>query len=281
MTINPERTDWSAIDPPDRVVSLSASNTEILYALGQGHRLVGVSEYCDYPAEASLLPRVGTFITADINGIKKLKPDLVLTSSHLQKAIVDELVENDIGVLALNPTSMEQAFRDILIIGKMVGQMSKALQLVVGLQSRVENVMAAGAGLPIHPRVYIEEWGKPIIPAGWWLADFITLAGGVNALPQTDTKKHSKERVITAESVASADPEIIIVSWPGVRKDSPQKKVLGRPEWREVSAIKNGRVYWVDDRLLHRPGPRMVTGLEEIHRVIASCVQQDKGSKND
>lgn len=105
----------------ERIVSLTPSNTEILCALGARDRLVGISTYCDHPAEIADLPRVGRFIDADGPAIAKLRPDLVVTSPHLQKEIVADLVERDLAVLALNPTSLEDVFRDMLLLGALVG----------------------------------------------------------------------------------------------------------------------------------------------------------------
>lgn len=260
--------DLSGYDPPQRIVSLTPSNTEILFALGAAERLVGVSHYCDHPPEAGALPKVARFIDADEEAILALRPDLVLTSSHLQKGIVERLIERDITVLAFNPTSLDDAFRDMLLVGRIVDRLDHARLLVTTLQERVSAVVAAGAALPAHPRVYVEEWGKPIIPGGWWLADFIEMAGGTPALPSVGTRRHSRERVVEPGAVAAADPEVIIVSWPGVRNDTPRKRALQRPEWQHVSAVRQGHVYTIDDRLLHRPGPRMVDGLEEMGRII-------------
>lgn len=267
----PSPIDLGRSDPPERVISLTPSTTEILFALGAANRLVAVSQYCDYPAEARSLPRVARFVDADVDAIVALHPDLVLTSSHLQKAIVDQLIDRDLTVLALNPTDLTGVFRDILLLGRILGATDRARELVADLHRRVEAVVARGNALPCHPRVFLEEWGKPLIPAGWWLADFVEMAGGVSALPAVDRRRHSSERVVTPDAVREADPEIIIVSWPGVRKDVPRRLALRRPEWQEVSAVVHGRVFAVEDFLLHRPGPRLVDGLEAIARIIAGA----------
>ncbi len=256
--------------PPQRIVSLTPSNTEIICALGAADRLVAISAYCDYPQEIAHLPRVARFIDADGDAIAKLRPDLVVTSSHLQKAIVADLVERDLAVLALNPTSLEEVFRDIVLLGALVDADARAQALVAHMGAQVDEVVARARALPERPRVYLEEWGKPLIPAGWWLAEFIELAGGVNSLPQVDSRRHSSERRIDVAAIADADPELILVSWPGVRSDTPRRRALERPEWREVSAVRRGHVYTVDDRLLHRPGPRVVEGL----RAIAAHVER-------
>ncbi len=256
--------------PPERIVSLTPSNTEILCALGAAGRLVGISAYCDYPEEIAHLPRVARFIDADGDAIAKLRPDLVVTSSHLQKAIIADLVERDLAVLALNPTSLEEVFRNIVLLGVLVGADARGHALVAHMRAQVDDVVTRARALTRRPRVYLEEWGKPLIPAGWWLAEFIELAGGVNALPQVDSRRHSSERRTDLTAIADADPELILVSWPGVRSDTPRRRALERPEWREVAAVRRGHVYTVDDRLLHRPGPRVIEGL----RAIAGYVER-------
>jgi iron complex transport system substrate-binding protein len=260
--------DPSTYDPPERIVSLTPSNTEILFALGAGARLVGVSQYCDYPVEAMALPKVSRFIDADEDAIVALRPDLVLTSSHLQKGIVEHLIDRDITVLAFNPTDLDGIFRDILFLGRVVGALDRARVLTETLRARVAAVVRAGQALATHPKVYLEEWGKPLIPAGWWLADFIELAGGTPALPGVDPRRHSKDRIVDPEAVRAANPDVIIVSWPGVRNDVPRRMALNRPEWQDVSAVRDGRVHVVDDWLLHRPSPRVVDGLEAIARIV-------------
>ncbi len=261
--------------PPERIVSLTPSNTESLCALGAGARLIGISAYCDHPAdEIARLPRVARFIDADADAIVALRPDLVVTSSHLQGAIVAELVERDLAVLALNPTSLADVFRDILLLGALVGAEARAQALVTGMRSAVEAVVARARTLPRRPRVYLEEWGKPLIPGGWWLAEFIELAGGTTALPQIDHRRHSAERRTEVAAIAAADPELILVSWPGVRSDTPRRRALERPEWRAVSAVRRGHVYTVDDRLLHRPGPRVIEGLRAIAGYVERVAQE-------
>jgi iron complex transport system substrate-binding protein len=262
---------------PERIVSLTPSNTELLFALGAGDRVVGVSRYCDQPAAALELPQVSGFIDADLGAIAALRPDLVLTSSHLQKTIVEQLVERDITVLACNPTSLDGVFRNMLLIGRVVGAFDRAQALVGELQGRVNAVVAAGQALPYHPRVFLEEWGKPLIPAGWWLAEFVALAGGIYVPAHVDTWRQSRERVVTVAEVAAADPELIVVSWPGVQRDIPRKQALGRAEWQGVSAVRHGRVYSVEDRLLHRPGPNLIDGLEAISRLVAATAEACAG----
>jgi iron complex transport system substrate-binding protein len=275
VSARPPTVDPFRYDPPERIVSLTPSNTEIVCAIGGRERLVGISQYCDYPSDVQGLPRVSRFIDADYDAIVALQPDLVLTSSHLQRPIVEQLIERDVTVLAFNPNDLDDVFRDVLLLGRLLGTLDRARTLVAGLRERVEAVVAAGAALLHHPRVYLEEWGKPLIPAGWWLADFVELAGGMSVLPQMNRRAHSRERIVEPEEVRAGDPEVIIVSWPGVHNDAPRRRAMTRPEWKDVTAIRHGHVYSIPDWLLHRPGPRLVDGLEEIARIIAGVAQSE------
>ena len=260
---------------PERIVTLAPSCTELVCALGAPDRLVGISRFCDHPADALVgLPRVSGFIDADDDAIAALQPDLVLTSSHLQREIVGRLVERDLTVLTLNPKSLGEILREIELLGALLDARGRAMALIGGMRAAEAAVRAAAATLPARPRVYLEEWGKPLIPAGWWLHEFVQLAGGTPVPAGVDHTAHSRERVIAPEAIAAANPDAIIVSWPGVRNDTPRRRALARPEWQQVEAIRHGRVYAVDDRLLHRPGPRVIEGL----RAIAAIVREVAGA---
>jgi iron complex transport system substrate-binding protein len=155
-------------DVPLRVVSLAASSTEILFALAAGDLVVGVSKYCDYPPEALKRPRVGAFIEADYGAIERSKSDLVLTQSHLQRDIVARLIDLNLNVLSLNPVTLSGVLDSILLIGKVVGRESQAVELVAEMSARIETVRRRAITLPWRPRVFLEEWGNPMIPAGGW-----------------------------------------------------------------------------------------------------------------
>lgn len=256
-----------SISVPSRIVSLAASSTEIIFSLGAGDRLVGVSKYCDHPAEALAKPRVGSFIDADYEAIKQAKPDLVLTESHLQREIVARLIDLNLNVLSLNPVSLSGVLDSILLIAKVVGREAQADALVTQMQERIDAVRAQAKSLPRRPRVYFEEWGNPIIPAGGWEVECVEVAGGINVFPFAP-HLHSCDRVVSSGDVIHADPDLILVSWPGSCGRIRPHKIKQRPGWGKIEAVSKDRVLVIDDRLIVRPGPRVVEGLELVAEFI-------------
>lgn len=252
---------------PSRIVSLAASSTEILFALGAGERLVGVSRYCDYPPEALTKPRVGAFIDADYDAVQRARPDLVLTESHLQREIVGRLIDLNLNVLSLNPVTLPGVLESILLIGQVIGCLPEAEQLVGTFQERMDRVRSGAKSLPRKPRVYLEEWGNPLIPAGGWEMQCVEIAGGLNVF-EYDVHEHSRERVVSPEAVIDANPELILVSWPGSSGRIRPYKIKQRRGWDAIEAVRRDRVFVIDDRILVRPGPRLADGLEQIAEII-------------
>lgn len=166
-------------------------------------RLPAVDPERSDPPEAQSLPRIARFVDA-ADAIVTLGPDLVLTASYLQKAIVGQVIERDLTVLAFTSTGLDGVFCEVLLLGRVVDARERARVLVAGWR-----VVAASLGLPTHRRVYLEEWGKLLIPVGWWLADFVELAGGILALPQVNRRAHSRERIVEPRHarVARAEPQ--------------------------------------------------------------------------
>lgn len=256
-----------SISVPSRIVSLAASSTETIFALGAGDRLVGVSKYCDYPPEASAKPRVGSFIDADYEAIKRAHPDLVLTESHLQREIVARLIDLNLNVLSLNPVTLSGVLDSILLIGKVVGRETQADALVAQMQARVDAARQRGSLVSRRPRVYFEEWGKPMIPAGGWEAECLELSGGINVSP-FGAHVHSRDRTVSSEDIIHANPEIILISWPGSCGRVRPEKIKQRRGWEAIEAVRKDRVFVIDDRLIVRPGPRIVEGLELMSEII-------------
>ena len=265
--------DRGVTEIPSRVVSLAASSTEILFALGAQDLLVGVSKYCDYPPEASAKPRLGAFIKADYGAIERAKPDLVLTESHLQRDIVVRLIDLNLKVLSLNPVTLSGVLGSILLIGKVVGRESQAEKLVREMKARMEAVRRRAMTLAWRPRVYFEEWGKPMIPAGGWEAECVELAGGVNVF-SFSPQVHSRERIISPEDVIRANPDLILVSWPGSSGRLRTEKIKRRKGWEMIEAVREDRVFVMDDRLIVRPGPRLVEGLEIVSELICRAATE-------
>jgi iron complex transport system substrate-binding protein len=246
-----------------RIVSLAPSNTEILWALGLGDLLVGVTRYCDWPPEAQERAEVvGGFVRVEVDRVLALRPDLVLLSSDLQHEIARELVRRDATVLALNPIDIDGIYRAIELLAAIGGHPERAAAIVAAMRDRVERVRVQAAALPRRPSVYFEEWPRPLRPGTGWVARFVEAAGGRNVFGVPADGVRKERAVVAAEDVVAADPELILAAWCGACDRTNPDRIAARPGWERIRAVRDGRIAVLDDRLIIRPGPRVVEGLE-------------------
>ena len=217
--------------PPARIVCLTEETVETLYLLGEEQRIVGVSGYAVRPPQVRReKPRVSAFISADFEKIIALKPDLVLTFSDLQADIAAELIRRNIAVHAFNQRDVAGIFDMIRTLGALVGAAEKAEALAVSLEDRLDEVRERAAQLPRRPRVYFEEWDEPMISGIKWVSELIEAAGGIEVFPALAENKNAKDRIVAADAVIAAAPDIIIGSWCG--KKFVPAKVKARPGLR-------------------------------------------------
>ncbi len=250
---------------PERIVSLAPGNTEILFALGLEKRVVGVSDQCDYPAEARDKPKVGGFATISIERTVSLKPDVVLASGSIQLEIADQLSDLGIKTIVLFPRTIESILGDIELVGEVTNRNSEAKALVTRLRGRIEFIRAGTRQLMSRPRVYYEIWHSPLMSAGHgtWIDELIELSGGRNIFSDSS----DPYPIISSELVIERDPEIIIINR-GYMGGEARGEMLRRAGWDRISAVISGRIYEMDENLLVRPGPRIVDGLEALAKAI-------------
>jgi len=243
--------------PPQRIVCLTAETVETLYLLGEDSRIVGVSGYAVRPPQVRReKPRVSAFISADFEKILALSPDLVLTFSDLQADIAGELIRRNVPVHAFNQRDIAGILDMIRTLGALVGATNKAEILAKSLASRVETVREQGRKLRTSPRVFFEEWDDPIISGIKWVSELIEIAGGIGVFPEIAERKSAKDRIVSAEDVIAAAPDIIIGSWCG--KKFVPAKVAARPGFADIPAVREVVVAAREDR----PGnPRLVAYL--------------------
>lgn len=255
---------------PSRIVCLTEETTETLYLLGQEHRIVGISGFTVRPPRARReKPRVSAFLSAKIDRILALEPDLVLGFSDLQADIAAELVRLGLEVHLFNHRSVPEIFRSIAMLGGMIGCEERTRALLEELESGVESVRAAAAALPRRPRVFFEEWDDPLISGIRWVSELIHIAGGEDCFPELAVESLGRNRIIAdpAEVVRRA-PDIIIGSWCG-KKFRPER-VAARPGWESVPAVVNGQLHEIKSPLILQPGPAALTdGLAALHKIIA------------
>ncbi|MEW6722220.1 MAG: cobalamin-binding protein [Candidatus Micrarchaeota archaeon] len=247
-----------------RIVSLAPSNTEILFAIGAGAEIVGRTAYCDFPPEAKKIPKLGDWANPDPGAIKRLKPDLVLTSTVVQERLAKTLDSEGLPVLHLSPRDLGGVFGSILDIGGATGRLARAEALVEGMARGLDEIKAEQDASDRRPRLYIEEWHDPPFVSGNWVPELAEIAGAEWEL----IRKGSLSRKVTADEVRSFDPEIIALSICGVKLS---REALARREgWGGISAVKNENIVVLDDSLLNRPGPRLVLGCRAIRDAVTS-----------
>jgi iron complex transport system substrate-binding protein len=252
-----------------RVVSLTCSNTEIVAALGCGGSLVGVDDHSDHPAPLLAgLPRVGKDLDVDAARVAALQPDLVLASLTVpgHERVVERLLAHKLNLLVLAPTALAHVARDVRQVGGALGVGAAAEALAAKLEAAFSPDAAAPAP-GRAPRVLVEWWPRPCIAAGGrsWVDGMLRLAGAENALAED----------VESRPLGPGDPpgrgaDAVVVSWCGVPFSHYKlDKVLGRPGWEGVPAVRCGQVYAVPEAWLGRPGPRLVAGLAALRAIVA------------
>src|SRR5712671_4687818 len=202
--------------PPRRIVCLTEETVETLYLLGEEARIVGVSGYAVRPARLRReKPRFSAFVSADIDKILALAPDLVLTFSDLQADIAATLIRHGIAVHAFNQRDIAGILAMIRTLGALVGASGKAAALVDSLARRLADMRASAQALPNRPRIYFEEWDEPMIDVIGWVSELIAAAGGLDVFADRATHKGAKDRIVSADDVIGAAPDIIVGSWCG------------------------------------------------------------------
>jgi iron complex transport system substrate-binding protein len=256
---------------PRRIVSLAPSITEIVFALEQEHRLVGVTRYGDYPPEAAKLPKVGSYVRLDIERIVALNPDLcIATKDGNPKAIIDRLESLKIPVYVVDPHNLETILETILEIGTILNAGDRAKTLTTRLRSRIQRVKSRVAQVNYRPRVFFQIGISPIVSAGTdtFIHELIELAGGINlAKGWLAYPRFSREQVLALE------PEVFIITSMSRQAVFEQIKAEWR-RWPNIPAVRNERIFLVDSDLFDRPSPRLVSGLELLTRLIHPELQE-------
>jgi iron complex transport system substrate-binding protein len=251
--------------PPRRIISVAPSVTETLFALGLGERIVGVSDYCNYPPEARGKEKVGGYITPSMEKIISLHPDLVIqTADGDLKTFVNRLAGLGIPVYITNPRSVPEILRAISKIGGVTDSSSGAQALVGSMRAKMIDVQERIEGRP-RLRVLHAMSVDPLISSGkgTFVHDLIRLGGGEN-IAENGKGKHP---LLSMEEVVTRDPQVIILS--SMLSNEPM--TAQRAWWsryRQISAVREGRIGVIQADLILRPSPRIVEGLVEVAKAI-------------
>jgi iron complex transport system substrate-binding protein len=253
---------------PQKIVSLAPSNTEILFALGLGDRVVGVTDFCNYPPEATTKPSVGAYDVPNIETIVAMEPDLVLGTDAQSEDIYQQLENRGLTVIAIVPGNLNEVLETITLIGQITGQDNEAADLVASLQSRIDAITSKTSQLTEaqKPRVFYIIWDDPIWTTG---ADtfedaLIETAGGVNIAHDL-----SGYVTISLEAVLDANPQLMIAGvGMGTGMDMPYLFIQNDSRLENTDARKNSKIFSIDMDIISRPGPRIFDALEELFQLI-------------
>ena len=252
---------------PQRIVSHVPSITEILFALGLDEKIVGVSDYCNYPEAAKLKEKVGGYYEPSIEKIVALEPELVFTDGHVEY-LMTQLDALGITYIVLQPEDIDGILRNIDLVGRVTDTEKSADKLVNDMKASMSQVVERVEGTP-RPRVFYTfattDLNNPWTAGpGSFVDSLITMAGGENIA----AKAASPWVQFSIEEVVSSNPDVIIVDAGMGSAVTPLAEIEPHPVWGELTAVKQGRVYPIDGDLVNRSGPRIVQGLEEIAKII-------------
>ncbi len=253
---------------PQRIISLAPANTEILFALGLGDKVVGDTDYCNYPAEAQNVSKVGGFSTPTIEKIVALEPYVVFAAPIHEDTVIPQLENLGIKVIALAPTTINETYDAIELVGNVTGVQKAADTLVKNMKARINAVTSLVANLSDKekPNVFYIVWHDPLMSAGGdtLQSQIIELTGGKNIFVNS-----SGYPPVSLETVLDRNPDIIIASTGmGSGVDAPLNWALNESRLQVTNASKEGKIFSINTDLTGRFGPRIVDAVEEMFRLI-------------
>src|SRR5436853_5659327 len=254
---------------PERIVCLTEEPTEVLYAIGEADRIVGISGFTVRPAAARReKPKVSAFTSARIDDIVRLEPDFVIGFSDIQADIAAALIKRGIEVWISNHRSVAGILAYVRRLGAMVGAWERSERYAAELEAHMAQVRAAAHLLPRRPRVYFEEWDEPQISAIRWVSELIDIAGGEDVFTELSRSQAATGRIVQPQAVLERAPDIIIASWCG-KKFRPER-VAARPGWAAIPAVRDGELHEIKSSEILQPGPAALTdGVRRIHAILA------------
>lgn len=261
-------------EPPERIVSLSPANTEIVFAVGAGDNVVGVTDFCNYPydfaawVDAGNMTSIGNFWSPSVEPIVALEPDLVLASSGSLDAAAT-LKNLGYAVLVIEGHTIDDVMQDILLVGRATYKNAEASDLVTEMRARMDAVATQLMAATTTPKVYHEVWGDPLMSVGpgTFIDDLITLAGGTNIFNDATTSWPT----ISSEAIIEKNPDVMFFPdmYMGVGNFYETiESVASRPGWGSITAVQNNALYEIDADIISRSGPRLVDALEEIAKMV-------------
>lgn len=247
---------------PKKIISVAPSVTELIYALGKGDELLGRTDYCDYPEEAKAVQSIGSLTDPNIEKIIELKPDIVIASTHFKDDVAKKLEDLGIKIVVLKDSkSIDGAYESINTLGEILNAQDKAQEVVDSNKKKIEVIKEKVKNAERKKAYYVVGFGKTgdyTATGDTFIAEMLNIAGGKNIAQDATGWKYSLEKII------ENDPEYIIISKNFVLKD----QFIATNGYKELSAVKNNKVFEIDDNLVNRQGPRIADGVEALAKIL-------------
>ncbi|EKJ87154.1 iron complex transport system substrate-binding protein [Leptospira meyeri] len=255
---------------PERIICLTEEPTEMFYLLGEEKRIVGISVYTERPPKAKEeKTKVSAFISGNLKKITALEPDLVIGFSDIQSQLAKDLIERGLNVLIFNQRSIREILSNMQMLGNLVGQVEKTNSLIEEWTSQINLWKQVNTSKSYKPKVFFQEWDEPMITGIQWVSEAIELAGGIDCFSHLKEKKLAKDRIITAEDVATANPDVYVGSWCGKAMDWDW--VRNKPEWQSTNFLKSNRIFELDPSIILQPGPALfLEGIPKLKEIFSS-----------
>ena len=253
---------------PQRIVCLTEEPTEILYALGEESRIVGISAYTVRPPQAPQNhPVVSAFIGGSVKKISALKPDLVIGFSDIQAELAKDLISANLNVLIFNQRTLQEILDVVSTVSRIVGAGDRGEALVDGYTRNLEQAHERAQKRSTKPRVYFEEWDEPIISGIAWVSELIELVGGDDIFSDRADGKLAKERFVTIDEIVDRNPEVYLASWCGKAFD--EEIARSRFGHKTIDALEANRITEIPSEIILQPGPACLTdGLAAVESAI-------------
>lgn len=251
-------------EQPERIISMTPNTTEILFALGLTHRMVGVTDFCNYPEEALQVDSIGG-IDAGLEPVLALEPDLVVSTTMNTKETVEQLMAMGLQVIVLNPKRFEDIFPSITLLGEATGKNQEADSLLEDLISRKEALEARLKMAEETPLVFYEVWDDPFMSVNkdTFVGQLITMAGGENLTHDAA----SEYPIVSLETIIDRNPQVYILPT-GHGQIQEVKDITIRTGFELLDAVQNNRISFINQDIILRPGPRIIDGLEKLAQAI-------------
>ncbi len=248
---------------PQRIISIAPGVTEMVFAIGAGKRLVGVDTESDFPPEARGIQKVGSYVSPSLERIIALDPDLLLVSDLTSPQVVSAVEDKGIKVFVVAPESIKGIAQSMRKLGSILGAEESAEAAADEFERRVSAVEMRTKDQRARPGVYMEYYPYWTFGPGSFGDDLIELAGGTNI----GKKLRSPYAEVSNEFVVSENPDAIVVTR-GRHSSTTIDSVRNRSGWNSTNAVENNSIYYIDDDIVSRPGPRMVDALEELYEIL-------------